>query len=426
MSEFKKSTDWLFLSSLAIALAGLFSIVIVFARVPVLKDILPFADLFKTALVIHVDLSQIFWFMTASIALSLTCFTADKTVNKVLQSLTVISLILITISVFLGGTAILANYVPFIDENLAFSLSLGLFFSVIIIYNAYFLSFANAKTKDITKLICHLNHLVIIAAFISMFLTIKTLYNFFPISEFYEYLFWGFGHLLQYSYCLILIFCWLKLTNYKTNFPNTLKTIIIIHAVFVVSAIAYFVKPEISSYKLFFTHHMKFLAIAPILLLILIYFDRRNTSFNKPSFDQYYFTTSVILFVAGGFIALFIRESNTIIPAHYHGSIVAITIAIMGFIMSQFHSQKLIKPNLKTVKLIPLCYFSGQLMHISGLALSGGYGALRKSPDSITNFKAQFWMGIMGMGGLIAIISGLLFIYVSYNAFQIYKNKKND
>jgi cytochrome c oxidase subunit 1 len=426
MIEFKKSTDWLFLSSLAIALAGLFSIIIVFARVPVIKEILPFADLFRTALVIHVDLSQIFWFLSASIAISLTCFQSLSIVNSTLKSLTLISLFLITISAFLGGTPILANYVPFIDENLAFSLSIGLFFSIIIIYNAYFLSLAKPRTMGISKLISQLNHLVILIAFVIMLLTIKTLYHEFPTGELYEYLFWGFGHVLQYSYCFILIFCWLKLANYQTSFPCTLKTIVFIHAVFAICAIAYFINPEINSYKIFFTHQMKLLAVAPTLLIILIYFDRSNISFKKASFDQYYFSTSVILFLAGGFIALFIRESNTIIPAHYHGSIVAITIAIMGFIMSQFHSQKLIKPNLKIVKLIPLCYFSGQLMHISGLALSGGYGALRKSPDSITNFKAQFWMGIMGMGGLIAIISGLLFIYVSYSAFQIYKNKKND
>ncbi len=426
MNEFKKSTDWLFLSSLAIALAGLFSIIIVFARVPVLKEILPFADLFRTALVIHVDLSQIFWFMSASIAISLSCFKALDTVDKTLKTLTISSMVLITISAFLGGSPVLANYVPFIDGNFAFSLSIGLFLSVIIIYNSYFLSFAATRVNDEAKLTCQLNHLIILIAFVIMFLTIKMLYEQFPIGEFYEYLFWGFGHVLQYSYCFILIFCWLRLSNYQSSFPKTLKTIIIIHAVFAVSAVVYFFNPEINSYKIFFTHHMKLLAIAPTFVIILIYFDQNNTSYRKSVFAQYYFSTSVILFLAGGFISLFIRDSNTIIPAHYHGSIVAITIAIMGFIVSQFEILKLIKPNLKIVKLIPLCYFSGQLMHISGLALSGGYGALRKSPDSITNLKAQFWMGIMGMGGLIAIISGLLFIYVSYNAFLTYKYKKND
>ena len=120
-------------------------------------------------------------------------------------------------------------------------------------------------------------------------------------------------------------------------------------------------------------------------------------------------------------IELCIKESNTIIPAHYHGSIVAITIAIMGFIFLLFSQYGLIDKSYKLIKIIPLTYFSGQLLHIGGLALSGGYGALRKSPDSLNNIQAKFWMGIMGMGGLIAIIAGFLFIYVCYIAYRKYR-----
>ena len=39
---------------------------------------------------------------------------------------------------------------------------------------------------------------------------------------------------------------------------------------------------------------------------------------------------SIILFGSGGLIGLVIEGTNTIIPAHYHGSIVGITLACMG------------------------------------------------------------------------------------------------
>ncbi|MBL6785589.1 MAG: hypothetical protein ISQ32_04730 [Rickettsiales bacterium] len=418
MPLIKKSTDWLFLASLSIALAGLFSIIIVFARVPFIKEILPFGDLFRTALVIHVDLSQIFWFMCIAIALSLQTVGTDNFINKIFKKITIISLILISIAPFNGGLPILSNYVPFIDDNLAFSLSIGLFFTLIILYNLYFLTFSKTIKKDIYFELQKANQISILIAFLTLFLTVYVLKKDFPIGEFYEYIFWGFGHVLQYSYCFIIMFIWLKFCDYNSNFPKSLKTIIWIHAFFALITLSFFLSPDINIYKNFYTKSMRLLAIAPCILLILLILDRENIKLKSETYQSYYLTTSVILFLAGGFIAFFIKESNTIIPAHYHGSIVAITIAIMGYIFMCFHKENLIAKNLKIVKIIPLTYFAGQFMHISGLALSGGYGALRKSPDSLTNFYAKFWMGIMGMGGLIAIISGFLFIYVCYIAYR--------
>lgn len=426
MPQIKKSIDWLFLSCFSLALAGLFSIIIVFARVPLIKDILPFANLFQTALVIHVDLSQIFWFMSIAIACSLTNFTAANAsthnfVDNILQKLTLGTLILITLSVITGGTPVLSNYVPFIDGNLIFSFAIALFFTVIVIYQLFFLYCTKPYKYDAKLLLNILNSVTILAAFTALGLTIITLKSTFPESEYYEYLFWGFGHILQFSYCYILMFVWLKLSNYQTNLPKSLAVIIGIHALFALLGLLYFIKPDISNYKAFFTDHMSYISSAPVLLLTLLFFDRKQISFNHFPNAKYYFLTSIILFLGGGLIALFIRESNTIIPAHYHGSIVAITIAIMGFMFLTFSENGLINPNHKLIKILPLTYFTGQFMHIGGLALSGGYGALRKSPDSLNNFAAKFWMGIMGMGGLIAIIAGFMFIYLCYLAYRKYK-----
>ena len=41
---------------------------------------------------------------------------------------------------------------------------------------------------------------------------------------------------------------------------------------------------------------------------------------------------SVLLFAAGGVIGIFISGSNVRIPAHYHGCIVGVTLALMGLV----------------------------------------------------------------------------------------------
>jgi len=55
------------------------------------------------------------------------------------------------------------------------------------------------------------------------------------------------------------------------------------------------------------------------------------------------------------------------------------------------------------------------LMHIAGLVWSGGYGVQRKVAGAEQMLRTGgeiAGMGLMGLGGLIAIIGGLLFVVV--------------
>ncbi len=59
------------------------------------------------------------------------------------------------------------------------------------------------------------------------------------------------------------------------------------------------------------------------------------------------------------------------------------------------------------------------MMHILGLAWSGGYGVQRKTAGSaqgLDNLPEIAGMAMMGLGGLIAIIGGLIFVVVTIKA----------
>jgi hypothetical protein len=63
----------------------------------------------------------------------------------------------------------------------------------------------------------------------------------------------------------------------------------------------------------------------------------------------------------------------------------------------------------------PVIYGAGQLMHIGGLVWSGGYGVQRKvagADQVLTGLQQVAGMGLMGLGGLIAIVGGVLFLLV--------------
>ena len=114
-------------------------------------------------------------------------------------------------------------------------------------------------------------------------------------------------------------------------------------------------------------------------------------------------------------IGLFISGSNVRIPAHYHGCIVGVTLALMGLVYHLLPQLGYAAPASRLATLQPRLYGFGQLMHIVGLVWSGGYGVQRKvaGAEQVLHSTAEVaGMGLMGLGGLIAIIGGLLFVVV--------------
>ena len=157
-------------------------------------------------------------------------------------------------------------------------------------------------------------------------------------------------------------------------------------------------------------------AAGSALLALAVVATLRHTPFVKA--NRAYLSCllmSLTLFVAGSLLGVMIVGQNVTIPAHYHGMIVGITLALMGYaysLLPRFGYASVAGSRLAFWQ--PIIYGVGQLMHIGGLGYSGGYGVLRKTPGAIegisTNVKIA--LGIMGMGGTLAIIGGILFVVV--------------
>src|SRR5690606_17183996 len=88
---------------------------------------------------------------------------------------------------------------------------------------------------------------------------------------------------------------------------------------------------------------------------------------------------SATLFLTGGVIGFLIEGVNVVIPAHYHGSIVGVTLAFMGlaYLLMPFLGYAPVRTKLAKAQMYT--YATGQMMHIIGLAWSGGYGVQRKT-----------------------------------------------
>ena len=69
----------------------------------------------------------------------------------------------------------------------------------------------------------------------------------------------------------------------------------------------------------------------------------------------------------------------------------------------------------------PWLYGGGQLLHIVGLVWSGGYGVQRKvaGAEQVLRTPPEVaGMGLMGLGGLIAIVGGIVFVVVAIRSMS--------
>jgi hypothetical protein len=60
-------------------------------------------------------------------------------------------------------------------------------------------------------------------------------------------------------------------------------------------------------------------------------------------------------------------------------------------------------------------------MHIAGLAWSGGYGVQRKTAglaQGVDRLGEIAGMGLMGLGGLVSVIGGVLFLVIAWRSMR--------
>lgn len=426
----KYNLYWLNNGLWALGLAGLYSIILVILRTPILSKFFVDKSLFKSALIVHVNLSMLVWLLSIT---SLIWSRTPKNLlfEPILNKLCFIGMILMAIAPFIGETnAIMNNYVPIL-ENIYFIIGLSLFTTSLLFF-AVIVFFTNihaiSKLTELLKYSITINlttsflYICVWVCIIISYFRIIYLSSIFPmdLEYFYELLFWSGGHLLQFIYTQIAMYVWLKLA--QNMISKELKFRKIYVSLFYINIIAgltiffghiFYQIPD-HEFIYFFTTHMKYLGGAAatmfvlILLLEILHINKESSC--EPAFVSTAFYASIIVFFIGGLMGIFISGTNLSIPAHYHGSIVGISIGFFGFSYLTLYEKKYFLKNWANIQLY--IFTIGQIIHISGLALLGSYNVIRKNPNDIIPLSAKLYSSMMGIGGLIAIIGGLMFVYI--------------
>lgn len=398
---------WLYLGICSLALAGLYSIILVLLRTPQLANLLGNPSLFRTTLVIHVNLSVFVWLLSSMAYLW--CRSLSQKYDYWLNYCSYIGLIAVTAMsvapMMSDSNPVLNNYIPML-ENWCFTVGLVLF-ACASSGPAFMNIYNNITLKgDITEIAIAGSAVIMPVTYVCFafsYFGLQQLPYPLDLHFYYEMVFWSFGHILQFVYTQGAMIAWIILSSTRLPQTNLNKFIFLLNPCFALTALyahaAY--KVDSAEFIEFFTLHMKYCAgIAPVLLIAAMIHNHSSYKHNQA------FLASAALFFFGGLLGLLISGTNVTIPAHYHGSIVGVSIAFMGlcYLALQIDSLK--------SKWQPWVYATGQTMHIIGLAWSGGYGVLRKTPAAELSAAAKISMGFMGLGGLVAIIGGLMFVWI--------------
>ena len=114
------ATGWLLLGVSALVASGVFSVLLVLSRTPGLKELFPVADFFRVALVVHVDLSVLVWFVAfAGVFWSLAGSRQWLLAGRAALLLCALGTLGMVVAPFLGSARpVMANYVPVLDGPL--------------------------------------------------------------------------------------------------------------------------------------------------------------------------------------------------------------------------------------------------------------------------------------------------------------------
>jgi hypothetical protein len=426
---------WLLLALTSLVIGGLLTILLVLSRTPGFQEIIPWVDFFHTVLVVHVDMTVLVWFLAfAGVFWSLISTKRCLFCGWLALILSITGTLIISIAPFMGdGNPLMNNYVPVLQTPIFF-VGLGIFglgFSVLVLHGLIGSLPLNGGGA--------LHFGLFTALLTALFAIMALLLSYFDIPTekvsaqyYYELLFWGSGHVLQFTHTQLMLVAWLWLATVSGAALRLSPRVAII--LFTLGMAPTLLTPfiyyayEVNSpdHLIAFSWLMQYgggLAALPLGIIIVLGLVKGAITEYRAERAALLF--SILLFGVGGVIGFMISGSNVTVPAHYHGSIVGVTIAFMGITYHLMPRLGFREISGKLAEWQPKIYGSGQLLHILGLAWSGGYGVQRKTAGSaqgLDSIQEIAGMGLMGLGGMISIIGGVLFLVVVFLAMRPQKN----
>ncbi len=451
----REAKAWFALAVGSLVIAGLLSLSVVLGRLPILSGWINDPLFFKRCLVVHVDLALVVWFYGFLCGLS-------RLRSGPAGAAGVMALVLAGggVALMLGGAMmrgaqpILANYVPVIDHPL-FLGGLAAFFVGVALFLVTTLATAARRRPGGMPADAAVGlqaaALAVLLAAATWIATRASLPAGLDAWTRYEFSAWGAGHVLQVANASAMLAVWLWLLARATGRPLLSEGAA--RLVFGLLLAPHFLMPLLTArgamdalYHTGATQLMRW-GIFPVVGCLLVYGVRHLL--RQPRADDPLagaaragFLASAGLTLLGFVLGACIRSSTTLVPAHYHASLGAVTVAFMtaAYLVVAAARRSAGGPDLERSRdpALPrgcvreradlrsarfatsarrqLSWFGiGQSVFALGFAIGGVYGLGRKAyatEQHVRSAGEYVGLGVMGVGGLLAAAAGLWFLYL--------------
>lgn len=426
---------WSVLGISALAIAGAFALLLAMSRVPGIATVLPWPiNFFGKGLVIHVVFSFVVWFLAAFATLAAAVMAGPVAASAaagprqgarlmlVPPLMAGVGLPLLFIPALRDqGDATLNNYIPVIIDPLYYAGLLLVAGAIAAPALRLVLSLRRkASRTNPTAVAMALAALAYLAALAAFAIAWSGLAETSPDYAFNEYLMWGGGHLLQFANTILVVVAWAVLARLAAGDDPVIgffsaAVSAVLAAISVLGLLIYAVYPPFSGPQMeAFTWLQYALGPAALVMigaLALRMGSRRGGS--HPALQCLWL--SVLVFTVGGFLGLFVDGTDTRTPAHYHGVIAGVSLALMGaffFLVLPMLDRPV--PSSRRCNWTFRLFGWGQLTACIGLFVAGGHGAPRKvagEAQGLADMAAYAGMAVNGIGALIAIVGGVLFVW---------------
>ncbi len=400
------ASHWLRISISAVGLSALLAMLLVLSRTPVVQQWLGLEAKFHTALVLHVNFSVLIWLLTFGATIwSMQLKRPHPLLDSLSISLVISGALLMLLTPFMVTTsAVMSNYIPVLNHPL-FLVGLGAFALGIIIINLRLLN----QQWHVRGVVVNASRtlLLTLTVFVITLLQLKG-----PLDAGqFEILFWGGGHLMQFVYLLLMQYAWFKLMRLDEKTNSSLLDNLVLLPPLAGVLISVLYAPASDDYRQAFTLLMQY--GSPLVLIPSVVRLSHKSVLRKMTLPV---SLSLALMAVGIVLGIMISGNNVMVTAHYHATNAAISITFMALAYHLYSKFGLGEPSQRWQHLQLKLYGIGMLLYIGGMGWSGWLNIPRKSPITITELPETIAMGIMGFGGLIAVVATLTFFLINIAA----------
>lgn len=418
---------WFLLALAALGASALLAVVLVAARTPFLNL---GGGFFRTALVLHVDMAVLVWFLAAAAGIWVLARGIAGIIGWLAFGLSASAVALMLLSPLLGGPPpVLANYAPVLDSRWFLGALAG-FFAGVSITAAWSLRSGWRRGSPAWVLAARWSVLAmgaVLWVLVSDRFVGPRASVVIPVT--FDDQVWGAGHLLQFVHGVLMIGVWSvlgeRLLERVPRLASALPLLLGAAAFPALGGVAVSTLFDVGSaeHRWWFTEIMRWgawpAAVVFGLGLLLAAWRMRRAKVALSGAEKG-LLLSVLLFFAGCLVGATIHGNGTTsVPAHYHGTVGAVTLAYLLLAQRLAPEFGLSLPAAGWVQRLPQVYGAGIAILVAGLAWSGMLGVPRKAPHAElaqTDPSYLAAMGLAGTGGFFALSAVALLVAVLFIA----------